>query len=117
MKRLKLLNRILRRQFQYSDEVPYKQLFTMQVEITRLLFEKKRCQRKCTREHKPSGEQSTMLRHTRQVSKSAQTLENEYYYTSYITSYILLYYICVWQKTLCSVCKLALNKFIYYYTR
>ena len=35
----------------------------------------------CIRELKPSGEQRTMLRYTRQVPKSAQTLESDYYHT------------------------------------
>ena len=35
----------------------------------------------CIRELKPSGEQRTMLRYTRQVPKSAQTLESEHYHT------------------------------------
>ena len=34
-----------------------------------------------TKELKPSGEQRTMLRYTRQVPKSAQTLESEHYHT------------------------------------
>ena len=42
MKRLKFQNRILHRQSQQSNEIAYKQLFTMQVKITRSSLKKKK---------------------------------------------------------------------------
>ena len=42
MKRLTFQNRILYRESEHNNEIPYKQLFTMQVEITRSSFKNKK---------------------------------------------------------------------------